>query len=125
MSYTVMDKDDYDTAPEDGVYIRGLYLEGSRWCRQQKLLEESHLKQLSDLMPVVRATPVLLDDPEYLRLKEIYYDCPVYKTSLRRGTLSTTGHSTNYVMGIGLPTNKPQRHWINRGVAIVLQLSES
>jgi dynein heavy chain len=125
MRFTVMDLDDYDVAPEDGVYIRGLFLEGARWDRQQKELGEQYLKQLTDLMPVVCVTPVLHDDADFLKAKESAYDCPVYKTSMRRGTLSTTGHSTNYVMSMTLPSGKPAKHWINRGVAIVLQLSES
>jgi dynein heavy chain len=125
MRFTVLDKDDCDTGPEDGVYIRGMFLEGCRWDRKKGELGESYAKQLSDLMPVVLVTPVLQDDLQYLRDIETCYDCPVYKTSARRGTLSTTGHSTNYVMGMALPTSKPSKHWVNRGVAIVLQLSDS
>ncbi|KAJ3297193.1 Dynein heavy chain 3, axonemal [Borealophlyctis nickersoniae] len=123
MSFEVI-RDIPTTPPEDGVYIRGLFLEGARWDREAGLLGEQLPKQLTDAMPIVRVKPCNQDDPALLKAKESDYECPVYKTSMRRGTLSTTGHSTNYVMNIYLPSDKPSRHWVNRGVASVLQLSE-
>jgi len=49
------------------------------------------------------------------------YSCPVYKTSIRKGELSSTGHSTNYILSILLPIglDYTSDFWIQRGVAMI------
>ena len=120
MRFEVTQVDDMAQGPEDGVFVRGFYLEGCRWDREKAMLTESHPKMLADFMPIVQIIPCKIDDKPLLHAKKACYESPVYKTSLRRGTLSTTGHSTNYVMALYLTTNKPARHWVNRGVAVVV-----
>lgn len=48
------------------------------------------------------------------------YLCPIYKTSARAGELSTTGHSTNFIMNIQLNSQHDPDHWVRRGVAVIL-----
>ncbi|XP_022823491.1 dynein heavy chain 1, axonemal-like [Spodoptera litura] len=103
--------------PEDGCCVRGLYLEGARWNASDMSLEESRPKELHIEMAILYMKP-----EQNHRLQPNLYECPTYKTLLRAGTLSTTGHSTNYVMTIELTTHKPQQHWIKRGVALFCAL---
>ncbi|NWZ55127.1 DYH1 protein, partial [Haliaeetus albicilla] len=104
--------------PDEGCYIHGLFLEGARWDPTAFQLAESHPKELYTEMAVIWLLPVPNRKPPATG----NYLCPIYKTLTRAGTLSTTGHSTNYVIAVEIPTDKPQKHWIKRGTALICAL---
>ena len=124
--------DELQNKPPDGSYIYGLFLEGARWNKDAHTLVDPKPKELFSPLPVMHMLP-LKNRP--LPTAGIYR-CPVYKILTRTGTLSTTGHSTNFVTWIELPSNRPtvfrsslvsetnaqiklcdQDYWIKAGVA--------
>ncbi|CAI9592685.1 unnamed protein product [Staurois parvus] len=104
--------------PPEGCYIYGLYLEGACWDKTTMQLAESRPKELYTEMAVIWLVPVSERKPSTSGT----YLCPIYKTLTRAGTLSTTGHSTNYVIAVELHSSQPQTHWIKRGVALICAL---
>ncbi|BBM97612.1 dynein axonemal heavy chain [Marchantia polymorpha subsp. ruderalis] len=110
----------YDKKPEDGCYIYGMSLEGARWDDNDMSLAESDPKVLFSPAPLIWLQPCVVADKK----KFPCYSCPLYRTTERRGVLATTGHSSNFVINIDLPSEKSQDHWIRRGVAMLLTLSD-
>ena len=103
-----------------GVVTAGLFLEGARMDMSTMLLAESAPKALFSPMSVVLLKPCKTAElTEYQ-----HYECPVYRTAARRGVLATTGHSSNFVMFIRVPSDQPKAHWISRGVALICSLSQ-
>jgi dynein heavy chain len=117
-----------EAAPEDGVYIRGLYIEGARWNEETLSIDDSRPKQLYTLMPIIHLEPEKDRQP----VNEGVYRMPVYKELSRRGILATTGHSSNFIMWLEIPSNREdsqnffeesdQTTWILAGVACFCSL---
>lgn len=146
----------YEKPPKDGIYVYRLFIEGARWNQNKRCLDEQAPGEMSSKMPVIHFLPSVTqekgkvvmkkvtlsddedknsssendaNDEEDEQTKQQYskkFKCPVYKTSVRAGTLSTTGQSTNYILAIDLPMPQigMQEHWALRGTALISMLND-
>ena len=112
----------YEECPIDGVLVSGLFMDGAQWDAKKHVVAEQKIGELYAAMPAIHFLPVVDHKPLPDR-----YICPVYKTSVRKGQLSTTGASTNFILALELPTDPDKHspdHWILRGVACLTQLDD-
>jgi dynein heavy chain len=120
LQFEMLPNTSYARPPKLGVYVYGFFFEGARWDKKAHRIAESEPKVLYTAAPLMHFLPKqtvhIQHPPSYL--------CPVYKTSDRRGILATTGHSTNFILDILVPSDIPQAHWIQRGVAMLSQLDD-
>ena len=119
----------------DGSVCHGLFFEGRAGMLKTRHAE-SRPRELYTTCPMFHMQPKVkgdiersLADPSCTRAR---FKVPHtraryrYTGSARAGVLSTTGHSTNFVMFIRVPMAKEhtQQHWIKRGVAMLSQLDD-
>ncbi|XP_071833092.1 dynein axonemal heavy chain 6-like isoform X4 [Apostichopus japonicus] len=122
--------------PKDGVLIFGLFLDGARFDPSAVVLEDSKPEERFCRLPEIHFVPnqishvslnessSTLSSMAFRAERDGFYECPLYRTSTRAGTLSSTGHSTNFVSSVDLPTQHRADLWITRGVALLCQLDD-
>ena len=116
--FSFMKEESFDKQPPKGVYTTGLFFDGARWNKEKGLIDDPLPKVLFSPAPIIWMEP-----KETKSLSEFqHYKCPVYRTSERWGILATTGHSTNFVLYILVPSNRSQSIWIRAGIALLCSL---
>eukprot|EP01051_Picozoa_sp_SAG22_P004737 SAG22_NODE_261_length_13373_cov_17.745472_19_plen_120_part_00 len=110
----------------------GEFLNGAGELQKGKLVD-SEPKVLFTKFPVIWLKPrALLEAGDHgmanvdplVAAPDGYYKCPLYKTAERKGVLSTTGQSSNFVMATFVPSDKPGEFWTRRALALLTSLSD-
>ncbi|XP_071996145.1 dynein axonemal heavy chain 14 isoform X2 [Engystomops pustulosus] len=116
--------------PPEGVLVFGLYLDSAQWNPDTQVLEECEEQDRFYPLPHIQFIPHKVENRSVNTTaggadNGIYtYECPLYKTPQRAGTLSSTGHSTNFITAVTLPSLVRPNHWIRRGVALLCQIPD-
>ncbi|XP_014680873.1 PREDICTED: dynein heavy chain 2, axonemal-like [Priapulus caudatus] len=96
-------------APKDGVYIKGMYLEGAGWNKKDSCLIEAKPMQLVCPMPTIHFKPI-----DKKRSSKGVYACPCYYYGKREGS---------YIVTIDLKAGTDAAdHWTKRGTALLMSL---
>lgn len=113
-----LEKDYGEAAPADGCLVYGLYSEATTVDFKTSQIKESAVGVIESEVPVIHFKPVEGKPAYHYNVCEL----PLYKTKKRAGTLSTTGHSTNYIISISCKSEEDSSFWIKRGAGFLCAL---
>ena len=105
------------TLPQDGAYVKGLFLEGAGWNWEHGCLCEPEPMELIYPMPIIHFKPV---ESKKSKAKGVYV-CPLYLYPLRTGSRERPSFMLPLELKSG--TVEPE-FWTKRGTALLLALAE-
>ncbi|CAI5672498.1 unnamed protein product [Oreochromis niloticus] len=101
--------------PKDGVFVRGLYLEGAGWDKDNSCLVEAKPMQMVCPIPTIHFKPV----ENRKKMAKSMYLCPCYYYPVRAGGAGRA----SFVVGVELKSGAvTPEHWIKRGTALLMSL---
>ena len=108
--------DQYITsAPKDGVYIRGLFLEAAAWDKKLGCLIEAEAMQLVCSMPTILFKPV----ENKKKVSKGLYVCPTYYYPNR----AHGSGRPSFVVAVDLKAGQnTSDHYVKRGTAFLMSL---
>jgi dynein heavy chain len=119
--------EEVEQAAEDGCYVHGLFVEAATWDEESKQLQPALPGAMYASLPLVHFLPRPVgnhQDGDEGTGTAYQYECPLYRTSVRKGVLTTTGASSNYVLDIRLPIGRDPSFFILQGTAALCSLAD-
>ena len=118
-NFVIIDAPDIESlgAPDEGVYISGLFLEGARYDIASDCLSDPLPMELIHKMPVIHFHP----SESAKKPNEHKYICPLYTCPDRAGPSQSPSYVFPLHLNIG---SKSSDHWVKRGVAMLLSTAD-
>ncbi|XP_057714813.1 dynein axonemal heavy chain 2 isoform X3 [Corythoichthys intestinalis] len=112
---STLDEAHIQNPPKDGVYVRGLFLEGAAWNKKGTCLVEAAPMQMVCPIPAINFKPV----ENRKKMAKNTYVCPCYYFPIRSGGAGRA----SFVIAVELKSGSVNPdHWIKRGAALLMSL---
>jgi dynein heavy chain len=112
-----VEEKDVTQGPQEGAYVKGLFLEGAGWSYDNSALCEPEPMELIYSMPIIHFKPV---EAKKSKAKGMYA-CPLYLYPLRTGSRERP----SWMLNIELKSGQAEPEaWTKRGTALLLALAE-